>query len=504
MNSEILDTQKSLALDTDKTALVNRAAKSVKWSILYNTVPRLITPLSTIMLAALLTPDDFGLVAISTLVIALARIVVDLGLGKTIVQCQSRVQESASISLWISLFVAIAIYFVLWILSPWLSTIYADSRVINVVRVSSLSLIFAAVSIVPKSLLIRKMDFQLLFWVNSSFLIVQAITSVVLALLGFRYWSIIWGHQLGSFISMVLVWIFVRWLPDLLIDWSIFISLVRFSVWITISSFQKWLLLYADNAIAGLFLGIRQLGSYSLGFNIATIIPTFLITSLADVAYPAFCKLQNDRLEVGKSLLSLQVLTGAVLFPIVFGIAALASPTVRLLYGDKWENLGLVIAFLAVLPGLVPLWMLGDNAYQAIGRPDISTKLSVYSLLILLPLLWIAAPYGLIVFVIMRSIGSIFLPVFHVIASKRSLGIEIMKQLKGLFPPFLCSVLMFVIVMLFVQEVSPFYGFLGWIKLLSAAILGIVIYGLLMFLFSRELGRKIIVSAQQVFTRKFA
>ena len=99
----------------NQAGLVNLAAQSVKWSFLYNIVPRLVTPFSTMILAALLTPVDFGLVAIATFVIALARIVVDLGLGKTVIQRQTHVNEAASISLWVSLLVSAGLYLTLWI-----------------------------------------------------------------------------------------------------------------------------------------------------------------------------------------------------------------------------------------------------------------------------------------------------------------------------------------------------------------------------------------------------
>src|SRR3974377_1968405 len=87
----------------NQSSLVNQAARSVKWSFLYNATPRLVTPFSTMILAALLTPADFGLVAIATVVITLAQIGVDLGLGKAVIQHQTHVNEAASISLWASL-----------------------------------------------------------------------------------------------------------------------------------------------------------------------------------------------------------------------------------------------------------------------------------------------------------------------------------------------------------------------------------------------------------------
>jgi PST family polysaccharide transporter len=95
-------------------SLIDQAASSVKWSILYNAAPRLVTPFTTMILAALLAPAEFGLVAISTFVMALATIMVDLGLGKTVVQNKTNIEEFASISMWVSLVMSFVIYLVNW------------------------------------------------------------------------------------------------------------------------------------------------------------------------------------------------------------------------------------------------------------------------------------------------------------------------------------------------------------------------------------------------------
>ena len=271
-----------------QTALVDQAARSFKWSLLYNVVPRLVTPFSVMILAALLTPDDFGLVAIATFVIALARIVVDLGLGETVIQRQTHVKEAASIGLWSSMLIAAALYLALWIAAPWIAVAYDNAKVSGVIRVAALALPLMALATIPKALLRRNMQFRSLFWINSSFLIVQSLASLVLAIAGIGYWALIVGQLIGILVSVGLTWVMVHWRPVFVFRWPMLRSMLGFSVWIMISGFQNWLFLYADNVIAGLFLGIRGLGVYSLGFSIAILVPGLLQASLSDVAYPTF------------------------------------------------------------------------------------------------------------------------------------------------------------------------------------------------------------------------
>ncbi len=467
--------------------VLDQAARSVKWSILYNVIPRLVTPFSTMILAALLTPADFGLVAVSTFVLALARIVVELGLGKAVIQRQENVLEAASLSFWINLSIALCLYGVLWLAAPGIASLYQNPAIAGVVRLSAAALPLMALQTVPKAMMQRNMEFQSLFWVNASYLIVQALASVILAVLGLKAWAIIWGQIIGFISSVSLAWGLGHWRPMAQLDWSLFKPLLRFSTWVMASGFQNWLYLYADNAIAGLFLGVYSLGVYSLGFNIATIVPMFLVASLDDVAYPAFCKLQDDHHEVGLRLIQLQRLTAGLLFPLALGLSAISSPVMHLLYGNKWDGLGTVITILAIMPGLSPIWSLNQNAYQAIGKPALWTKLAGFSLLALIPSLWLAAPYGLLIFVVTRCLGALLLPVGNVLIGARSLGIGLRVQLKALAVPLMLATAMYLIVIVLIRILGPFDGMLGWLKVTSIASAGGLVYLALVRMLASEL-----------------
>jgi teichuronic acid exporter len=482
----------------DHSGLVNQAARSLKWSFLYNIIPRCVTPFSTLILAGLLTPADFGLVAISTFIIALSRILVDLGFSKAVIQRKSQVDEAASMSLWISLLVSISLYILLWITAPVISVAYHNNEVASVIRVAALSLPLYGFAAVPKALLRRSMEFRNLFWVNTSFLIVQAISSVFLAIAGLGYWSMILGQIIGLGLSVGLAWWFVHWHPGWITDWSMLRPILKFSIWVLISSIQNWMFLYADNAIAGLFLGVESLGIYALGFNIAIIIPGLIESSMGDVAYPSFCKIQDNPHQVGENLVKLQGMIGAVLFPIVFGFAAIALPVVNLLYGQKWEGLGNVIALLIIMPGLACIWSLNENAYQAVGRPDIWTKLAGFSLLALLPMLFIAAPYGLLIFTIVRFLGGWILPIGNMTYGASRLGIGLKTQISSFASSLPFALLMYILVLLMVRVMNPFVGLLGWVKLLSLISLGAVIYLFLLWLVNRTLWNELVHNLRRV------
>jgi O-antigen/teichoic acid export membrane protein len=421
-----------------------------------------------------------------------------MGLGKAVVQRQTRVEEAASLSLWLSLFISILLYGLLWIIAPWLSEVYDNSEVTGAIRLAGLYLPLSALASIPTALLQRNMEFRRLFWVQSSFLVTQGVISVCLALAGIGFWSMILGQLAGMSISVGFAWGLVRWRPRFVLDRVMGRSIVGFSFWIMVSGMQTWLLLYADNAIAGMFMGVHGLGVYSLGFNIATLIPGFFIAAVGDVAYPIFCRLQESPKIVGNNLLKLQMLTAAILFPVAFGISAIAQPVITMLYGDSWPGLGSIIGFLVIMPGLSSIWTLNGKAYQAIGRPDVWTKLSGFALVVLLPLLWIAGPYGLSTFALARFGGAMLVPLANMVVATRILGTSVREQIEAFASPFCISVIMFALVSETIRLIGPFEGGTGWAKLFSIITIGALVYLFLTRQTNRRLWDQLILSLRRV------
>ena len=485
----------------EKSRLLKQAASSVKWATLSGLLPRFISPISTIVLAALLTPADFGIVAVSTLVIALAQIIVGLGLGPAVVQRRKLVAEAASVAFWLSLAVAVVLYSVLWITAPWLARIYQIPLVTDVVRVSGISLFFFALASIPAVLLQRDLEFRKLFWVNSLPPVTNVIVSLVLALLGAGVWALVLGPLSGTAIRAVSAWLLSGWRPSRVVKRAVIGPLLGFSVWMMGSSFQSWLFLYADNAIAGYFLGKEGLGIYSLGFNMSNLLPGLVIPALSAVAYPAFCALQGDHQEVGRSLLQLESLAAVVLFPVSFGLSAIAVPAIGLLYGDKWLGLGMVMQLLAIMPGLSHLWSLNADAYRAVGRPDVWAKLSGLTLLILMPLLLLVGPYGLMPFTFARFGAHFVYPLLNVVIGGRVLGVSAKDQMQVLMTPLCCAVAMFVATHLFIRWLMPFEGAIGWSKLLLVIVIAASTYFSLLWTTNRDLWNRILLAGRQVFLR---
>jgi len=477
--------------------LIRQAAGSVKWTFLGSLLPRSISPISTLVLAALLSPSDFGTVAVSALVIALAQVVVGLGLGPAVIQRRTMAGEAAAASFWMSLSVAGVLYALLWISAPLLAQTYHIPLVRDVVRVSGISLLLFGAGTIPLALLQRDLKFRKIFWVESVSQVTGVVVSLVLALWGAGVWALVFGPLTAAAVRTLIAWGISDWHPFISVNREVVRSLIGFSFWVMGSGFLSWLFLYADNAIAGYYFGGTGLGVYSLGFNIGNLLPGLVVPALSTVAYPAFCALQCDRLEVGRRLLQLQSLTAALLFPLCFGISAIAVPVFALLYGPKWQGLGEVIQFLAILPGITHLWSLNADAYRAVGRPDLWFKLAGLNLFILMALLLWTGPYGLMPFTIARFGGASLYPLLNMAMGGYLLGISIGDQLRVLAGPFGCATVMYIAAALLLRMLTPFEGFAGWLKLLMVIAAGASVYLVLLRITGRELWDRLMLGARQ-------
>ena len=264
-------------MDPDNpSALVDQAARSVKWSLLYNTVPRLVTPFCTMILAALLTPVDFGLVAIATFVTALALILVDLGLGKAVIQRQTSVHEAASTGLWVSVSVSVVLYLALWVIAPWIGAAYDDARVIGVIRVAALALPLMALASHPEGILVPQHGVSQP--ILGQFIVPDRPGHCICAvgdsgdrLLGSDPGAT--DRDAGQCGAGLGDGSLATGFPFPLAHAALHVGFQRLGHGFGLSGLVVFV---CPNAIAGLFLGVRGLGVYSLGFSVAILVPGFL------------------------------------------------------------------------------------------------------------------------------------------------------------------------------------------------------------------------------------
>ena len=379
-----------------------KAMRSVKWSALMEIVSRTAAPIVTVILARLLTPTDFGVVATAMIAISFAQMFWDAGLSKALVQTNEAPEEAAHVVFWTNLVLGLVIYVLLFFAAPWLVVFFNSPASGPVLRVLGLQIVIASLSSVQQALFVRELDFRRLFWVKLLTAFVPGFFSIPLAFYGYGVWALVAGTLVGQTLNLMLLWRYSLWRPRLQYDRHLARGIFGFGVWVVAESLGGWLLIWGDNLIVGRFLGIDELGVYRTGWMLATIAFGLVLNPFLPVLYPTFSRMQNDLPLLKASFHKVNRIIIALSLPMGIGLFLLGPEIATILFGSKWQGLGLVLSVIGLALGLA--WSVGINTevYRAMGRPDINTRLLFVTILLYMPAYYLAAQFSLEIFLYVR------------------------------------------------------------------------------------------------------
>lgn len=423
----------------------HRALHAFKWSILGEAVTRVIGPLSFLILARLLVPEDFGVVAAATVVISFSQVFSDAGLAKALIQRRDRTEESANVVFWLNLGIGTAVVLLLYFLAPQIGAFFKDSRIVSVIRVLSLQIIFAAFSSVHIALLQKNLNYKQLFWVRLTTTFVPALIAIPLALQGMSYWALVASSLVGQILQSLIFWLKSAWRPRWGLDRQLALQLLTFGKWAMLSGVLGWFYGWMDAIVVGHYLGAHDMGLYRTGNTFVTLIFGLIFAPLLPVLYSLFSELGHDRDFVSRALMSSAASTMLLSLPVA-GVLVLCGNAIELqLFGANWSGLAPIIGLLAIGQGLA--WLVGANgeAYRAINRPDFESWAMGLSTIIYLCAYLISIQFGLLTFVIVRVV-LVFVGIsLQILIANRAFGLSPMSWVMIAYKPILFSAIAFLI-----------------------------------------------------------
>jgi O-antigen/teichoic acid export membrane protein len=466
-----------------KTAVI----KSVKWTALSEITSHSIQPIVTLILARLLTPADFGVVGVAMIAIGLAQIFQDFGLGKTLIQRETEVEKCANIVFWTNLTLSIVIYIIIFLTAPFLSKFFHEPKVINVLRVLSLQIILLSFIVAHRALFQRNFQFKQLFFIQLSSSAVRGLVSISLALLGYGVWALVFGSLAGAFVQILLFWKFSQWRPNLSYDVQLAKQLFAFSIWIVLEAFLIWIILWGDSLILGHFLGVKEMGIYRVGVTVLTLVFGIFFNPLLPVAYSAFSRLQSNQDELKQLFLKLTKMIAFISLPLGVNLVILSKPISLVIFGQKWSGIEVVIAILGIKEAISWLVGLNPEIYRAVGRPDINTKLLISAVIYYLPIYFLAAPYGLLVFCISRLAVTIVAMGLHIFVANRILGLKFTYLGGCIKEPLFGSLVIVIVLYLISYFIGEIRSIEGLFKIFGTVSIGATVYIASLWLLRKEL-----------------
>lgn len=346
--------------------------------------------LSTVVLARLLTPEDFGLAGYALLVIGLLEVVRHLGIGTAIIYLDDD-PERRDTAFWMSLAVAIVLAGGTWVAAPAFAALFQEPRVTDLTRLLALHFPLAAFGTVQSALIDKELRFRRRLLPEIGKGAAKGGVAVVMALLGFGVWSILVGHLAGTATLSLLLWGVSDYRPALRFSARLARPTLRYGVGYAGTEALGYALQNLDYLLIGRFLGAGALGIYTLAFRIPELVIKQSAGIIGSVSFPAFSQVRRDPGRLRAGYLRTVRLQASVLAPAALGLAIVADPMVAFVFGSRWLDVVPVLQVIAAYTWLRTLVFTAGSVYKAIGRPGLLNAISLAQLVVTVPSLWWAA-----------------------------------------------------------------------------------------------------------------
>ena len=447
-------------------------------------VSRAAQPIIFVVMARLLTPADYGVVATASIAITFSQMFWDAGLSKALIQTKESIKDAADVVFWTNIMLGVALYLGLLASATTIAEFFKSPASGPVLRVLAVQILIASFTSVQQAIFMRDLDFRSLFWIRLVTAFVPGIISIPMAFFGCGVWALVAGSLIGQVVNLVLLWSKSPWRPRFHYDKAVARRLFGFGVWVVLESIGGWCIMWGDNLIVGRFLGVHDLGVYRTGSLLVTTIYGLALNPVLPILFPTFSRLQDDHVALTNMFHKVNRVIISLALPMGVGLMLVGPEIGSALFGQKWQGLGVVISVMGLMQGTA--WLVGLNAelYRAMGRPDVNTKLMYAQLLYYLPAFYIASQYGLMVFVWTRFLVALVATPIHIFLCVRMLSASpfyLWQQGK----PFFIAAAFMALALLGAKHLLALEHWHPWEPLAMLAMLGVIIYFCLVWLLDR-------------------
>jgi PST family polysaccharide transporter len=429
--------------------LNSKIKNAAKWSTLTEIMAKLITPISSMVLARLLTPDAFGVVATLTMIISFAEIFTDAGFQKYIIQHEFKDDtdriESINVAFWSNLVMSLMIWASIAIFSNPLAKLVGNPGLGYAIVIACVSIPLEAFSSIQMALYKRDFDFKTLFKVRIVGILIPIVVTIPLAIYFRDFWAILIGTITRDIVNAVLLTYYSKWKPSLFYSWQKFKEMFSFSVWSMVEQVSIWLTNYLDIFIVGVTLSTYYLGIYRTATTTVGQITGLITAATTPVLFSSLSRLQNNRKEFESMFFKFQKWVGLLILPLGVGIFCYKDLVTSILLGNQWKEASGFVGLWGLTSAITILFShYCSELYRSLGKPKLSVLAQWLHIIVLLPTVYIAARYGYKTLYIARSLVRLELIAVNLVITYKLIKMSPIKMVINVFPEMLgsCGIIM--------------------------------------------------------------
>lgn len=422
-------------------SIKDKTVKGVGWSFVDNIASSGITFFVGLILARLLTPAEYGIMAMITIFIAVSNSIIDSGFSNALVRKIDIQRIDYNTVFLFNLVVSFVMYLLLYIAAPAISAFFKEPILVEIVRVIGWILVINALAIIPRTIFVRNVDFKTQTKVSLISSITSGIVGIGMALAGYGVWSLV-GQQLSrQLLNTVFLWIYCSWRPVFEFSKDSFKELFGFGSKLLLSGLLDTIYKNVYYIIIGRFYTSAQLGQYTRAEQFNTIFSSNLSTVVQRVSYPVLSSIQEESERLREAYRKVIKCTMLITFACMLGLAAVAKPLILILIGDKWLPAVGYLQIICFSGMLYPLHAINLNILQVKGRSDLFLRLEIIKKIIAIGPIALGIFFG----IEWMLVGSVFISVIAYLLnsyySADLISYPTKEQIKDILPVFEVSMI---------------------------------------------------------------
>lgn len=454
---------------------------SLIWKFLERSGTQGIQFIIQLFLARLLTPKDYGTIALITIFINVAGVFIQSGLSSALIQQKDIDEEDISSVFYTSLGISIVMYMILFFIAPYIADFYKIKELIPIIRVLSITLVIGVFNSIQSAIISRRMEFKKFFYSSLGAIIISGSIGIVLAYKEYGVWALVYQQILSQIATFIILYSTVGWRPKLLYSLKKVKKLFSYGSKILCSSLLDTL--YGN--LVGLIVG-RVYSSTDLAYyNRGDIFPSMIVSnfngSIQAVIFPALASVQYDRVRV-KEIMRRGIMTSSyIVFPAMIGLMVISEPMIRLILTEKWLPSVPYIRVFCLVYALWPIHTANLQAINAIGRSDVFLKLEIIKKIIGVSIILVTSRYSPYIMALGMAFSGLISSFINSYPNKKLLNYSYIEQIKDIMPSLFIGIIMGILIYI-IQLLNYNDSIILFLQIIS----GGIIYIILSFVFKNQ------------------
>ena len=387
-----------------------------------------------ILLGRLLSPTEFGLIALTSIFVFIAQVVIDGGLNSALIRKLDCTNKDYSTVFYFNVVTGIVFYLLIFFAAPYFAQFYELPILSDILRVVSLILVIGSFTGIQQTILIKRVDFKSQAIISLIAALSSGGIAIYMVYQGWGVWALVWRLLLNQSIRSLLLWIHNKWLPLWVFDKKSFAALFHFGYKLMLTSLMYSTYKSIYNNIIGKSYSVTEAGSYNMGDQYAGTTGGLISQITTRVTYPVFSLLQNDQIGLKRAASqTLQPVMFLTLHIMIF-LALIAKPLIVILMGEEWEASGIYLQALCFAYLVLPLHSINQNIMNALGRSDLFLKTEVVKCILFVPIVIAGITWGLPILIggfIFHYWLGFFINAWY---AKKLIDYSIFQQIKDILP----------------------------------------------------------------------